>query len=86
MVEATKKIISQYEELLELAVKESGFDLSDVSNMTENEFKCLKKAFEIMKAAKELVITQAEANEKLMKQVNEIDEKMNKLLKQRQKD
>lgn len=84
MVDTTKKLFEQADELMELAAKD--MSIQDLKNMDTDSFKALQLTLKIMDTAKELSMKQAEAMRKIteienkLKKLDEIDKKLDKLL------
>lgn len=84
MVETTKKLFEQVDELMELTAK--GMGIQDLKNMDTDSFKTLQLTLKLMDTAKELSMKQAKTMcriseiESKLKTLDEIDKKLDKLL------
>lgn len=78
MLETTKKLYDEMDEMMELCMKKS-----DVSNMflhmDAEEFELMQRCFKLYKSAKELSIMQAELIEKQDKKLDIVLSKLSKM-------
>lgn len=84
MVETTKKLFEQVDELMELAGK--AMDIQDLKHMDADSLKAMQLTFKMFDTAKELSMKQAETMSRIteienkLKKLDEIDKKLDKLL------
>lgn len=84
MVETTKKLFEQIDELLGLAVKT--MDIQDLKNIDADELQATQLTLKMLDTAKELSMKEAEAMSRIteienkLKKLDEINKKLDKLL------
>ena len=84
MVETTKKLFEQVDELLGLTVKT--MDIQDLKNIDADKLQAMQLTFKMLDTAKKLSMKEAEAMSRIteienkLKKLDEIDKKLDKLL------
>lgn len=74
MVDETKKLYEQIDELMDLACKQFGY--KELKNLTSEDLAAMKLFIGMMETAKEISLQQAEAMEK----INALEKKLDLLL------
>ena len=78
MLEAeTIKMMDQVDELMNDAIKVSGLGLDDLASLDEEQFQLIQRYFKLWDTCKKLSLEQA----KTMDKIDEMDKKLDKIIK-----
>lgn len=76
MLEMTKKMIEEVEEIMDYCIKQIGF--KDLTMMGKEDFEFMQKCIHLMETSKELAVKQAEMMDEQNRKLDLILEKMEK--------
>lgn len=80
MYDETKKVLEGCDELMKMAIAESGVGIDDFASMDETTMKVMVSVSKLYVQSKDLALKQAEIMDKLERQNEELLEKVNVLL------
>lgn len=80
MYDETKKVLEGCDELMKMAIAESGVGIDEIASMDETTMKVMVSVSKLYVQSKDLALKQAEIMDKLEKQNDELLEKVNVLL------
>lgn len=80
MYDETKKVLEGCDELMKMAIAESGVGIDEIASMDETTMKVMVSVSKLYVQSKDLALKQAELMDKLERQNDELLEKVNVLL------